>query len=231
MPSRKSQIALQFSLENFPAALYLWTFTWPDPQGPKDGARKWRNFMQGKGQGSSGFNSCFPLASGIRVFEWHPGSDRHVRDISHGLHVHAIIDQRLPIDIMRSLWLDQGEGGRIHVKMVPRAAAMYLGKYLAKQRIECMKGMRLWAAIGRCETSKVKDIVVDSKWTASYQFLAVAVNGFRELRWDQRARIVTQFVHGANVDEALRSIGMQPVVSEEEQEADREAWKGNEVIL
>jgi len=144
----------------------------------------------------------------LRVFEMHPGSDRYVPGLSHGLHVHAIIDRRLPVDIMRSIWEEEGDGGRIHVCAIPAERAMYVGKYLAKQRVECMKGMRLWAPIGRAETSKVKDIVVDSRWTAAYRFLAVAMSGFKELRWDQRARITSRFCIGEDMGAALESIGM-----------------------
>jgi hypothetical protein len=225
MPSKKSQIALQFSIENFPVELYLWTFTWADPTPAKEGVKKWRNFLQGKGQNSQGFRSCFPTASGIRVFEIHPGGDRFQPGLSHGLHVHAIIDKRLPVDIMRTIWKEQGEGGMINVRRVPRDRAIYVGKYLSKQRNECMKGVRLWAAFGECETSKVKDIVVDGKWTATYRFLACAIKGFDKLRYDQRARIVSHFCLGEHIDDALRSIGMEPMVTEGELEAEGEAWK------
>lgn len=54
----------------------------------------------------------------------------------------------------------------------------------------------------------MKDIVVNSRWTAAYRFLAVAMSGFGELRWDQRARIVTRFFLGDGMDVALESIGM-----------------------
>ena len=194
----------------------MWTFTWPMPMGPKEGSRCWGNFLRGKSRSSPrGFNACFPLAAGLRVFEWHPGSDRHVPGISHGLHVHAIIDTRLPVEIMRSIWEREGDGGRIHVQAIAADRAMYVGKYLAKQRVECLKGMRLWAPIGRAETSKVKDIVVDSRWTAAYRFLAVAMSGFDKLRWDQRARIVTRFCIGDDVGAALESIGMERCIGEE----------------
>ena len=209
MPSMKSRIAFQFSMENFKTGLFLWTFTWPKPMGPKEGSRLWGNFLRGKSRSSPhGFNACFPFAAGLRVFEMHPGSDRYVPGLSHGLHVHAIIDRRLPVEIMRSIWEDEANGGRIHVRAIPAERAMYIGKYLAKQRVECMKGMRLWAPIGRAETSKVKDIVVDSRWTAAYRFLAVAMSGFSNLRWDQRARITTRFSMGEDMGAALESIGM-----------------------
>ena len=209
-------MALRFTIERFPEELYMWTFTWAEPTTPKDGAKKWSNFLHGKvktrqGWESNGFRSCFPHDNGLRVFEMHEGKDRWTRDLSHGLHVHALVTRRLPVDIMRTIWETEGDGGRIHVVKIPRERAVYVGKYLSKQRMECLEGVRLWSAFGPDhEASKVKDIILDTRWSATYRFMAVAIGGWNQLRWDQRARMTTAFCMGDNFDQALRSIGMTP---------------------
>lgn len=212
MPSKKSQKALQFTIERFPADIYMWTFTWAKPTLPKDGARKWSNFILGKSRSSpNGFRACFPFENGLRVFELHPGADRYEPDLSHGLHVHALFINRLPVDIMRAIWEREGDGGRIHVKKIPRERASYVGKYLSKARDEILDGVRLWAAFGPDhEASKVKDIQVNSKWTQTYRLMASFIGGWHKLRWDQRARMTTAFCMCENFDGALRSIGMAP---------------------
>ena len=88
--------------------------------------------------------------------------------LSHGLHVHAAIDLYVPLDIIHKIWEREGKGSRLHVKQIPREGALYVGKYLAKQRIECLGRRRLWGAFGSCESSKCKDILVDCRWTATY---------------------------------------------------------------
>jgi hypothetical protein len=188
----------------------MWTFTWPDVIDIPEAAKRWHRFISDH----DGFCKAFPYTSGLRVFEQHPGSDPFEPDLSHGLHVHAVVPDRLPVDIVRSIWLRKG-GGRLNVKYVPAEKAMYIGKYLSKQRIESLKGVRLWAPFGLCEANKVKDIVVDSRWTSTYQFLAAAVHGFKEMRWDQRARIVTRFCMGESFQDAFASIGMEEAWDED----------------
>lgn len=213
MPSKKSQKALQFTIERFPSDIYLWTFTWRKPTLPKDGAKKWGNFLHGKSRRGGGFRAAFPFENGVRVFELHPGADRFEPDLSHGLHVHALFIKRLPVDIMRAIWEREGDGGRIHVKKIPREKAMYVGKYLSKARDEILDGVRLWAGFGPDhEASKVKDIQVNSKWTQTYRLIARSIGGWDRLRWDQRARMTTAFCMGANFDQALLSIGMTPEI-------------------
>jgi len=192
-------------METFPTDLFFWTFTWPKAQDVEESCSLWHRFIHAR----RGFCVAFPLVSGLRVFEMHPGRRVAGEMLSHGLHVHAVIDRYVPVDIVRSIWEREGQGGRLQVEKIPRERALYIGKYLAKARIECLKGKRLWAAFGQCEASKVKDIVVDTRWTESYKFLAVAVSGFSKLRWDQRARIVTSFCMGENIERAFESIGME----------------------
>lgn len=204
-------------MQRFPLDLYMWTFTWAEATTPEEGAKLWNRFVHPGGNGI-GFNKCFPSTSGLRVFEMHPGADPFQPELSHGLHVHMVVDERLPVDVMRSLWHRLGAGGRIHVKFIPRDKALYIAKYLAKARMECLKGVRLWAPVGRCQHTKVKDVVCDSRWTATYQFMAGILPGFDKLRWDQRARLVTSFTHGEELEDALRGIGMVPEMERDEED-------------
>lgn len=216
MPSKKSAHACRFSIEAMSANLpnlYMWTFTWADVLDIEEASIRWKRFLTQP----DGWCAAFPYMSGIRVFEIHPGADPFMPDLSHGLHVHAVIDRRVPVDITRSIW-NRKKGGRLHVKAIPAEKAMYIGKYLAKQRVECLKGRRLWAPFGKCEASKVKDIVVDTRWTATYQFMATVVNGFSRLRWDQRARLVSQFVFSEDIHGAFASIGMEENLCETPEE-------------
>lgn len=206
MPSKKSSIACRFSIETLAGKLpnlYMWTFTWAEVKAVTEAKKLWNRFVHDP----DGWVAAFPYMSGIRVFEIHPGADPFVPDLSHGLHVHALIDKRIPVDIVRSIWTRKG-GGRLHVLRIPAEKAMYIGKYLSKSRIECLEGTRLWGPIGRSHTHKVKDIVVDSRWTATYQWMATIIHDFDKLRWDQRARLVTSFVFTDSLELSLQSIGM-----------------------
>lgn len=109
---------------------------------------------------------------------------------------------------MRSIWEREGEGGRIHIKYVPKEKALYLAKYLSKDRSEALRGVRLWAPIGKSEHTRVRDVVVTSEWTETYRFLKASLAGWKKLRWYDRCRMVTAFMHGATFEESLASIGM-----------------------
>ena len=60
--------------------------------------------------------------------------------------------------------------GRIHVKRIPAERVSYLAKYLSKERAECLKRWRLWAAFGvGWEPTKVKDVISDSGFSRIYR--------------------------------------------------------------
>jgi hypothetical protein len=91
---------------------------------------------------------------GVRVLELHD---------EHGVHFHVLTDKRFPIRKMLDLGGRYGFG-RTNVKTVKDVAGgvAYLCKYLSKRRPPCLKRVRLWAAFGEVERTRVSDIVSDS---------------------------------------------------------------------
>ena len=206
MPNAKSKFAFQFTVNDMQSELYHWTFTFVEALDIKVAARNWKRFLGGYTR-SGTLLGAFPTISGIRVFELHPGRDIGNGEIlSHGLHVHAVVNERLPVEIVRSIAQRYGFG-RVNVKCHPRERAMYLSKYLAKDRPECFKGMRLWAPFGLCDSHKVRDIVVDSRWTEAYKLLAATIGGFSKLAWNDRIAVVVCFIAGDSAHEALCRLG------------------------
>lgn len=197
MANAKSKFAFQFNVEDMKTELFFWTFTFAEVLDVSEARDRWRKFC---GDKREGLTVCFPEMSGLRVFEMHPGG---LMGHSHGLHIHMVVDSYLSVDVVRAIW-NKFCRGRIHVKKVPREAALYLGKYLGKARTECLKGVRLWAPVGRAATHKVSDIVVDTRWTATYQFLAAAVDGFSKLAWTDRIALTTRFLWGQSIADSMQ---------------------------
>ena len=59
--------------------------------------------------------------------------------------------------------------GRIHVMRIPVERAGYLAKYLSKERPPCLKGWRLWAGFGEWEWTRVKDLLMQSRFSTIYR--------------------------------------------------------------
>jgi hypothetical protein len=101
------------------------------------------------------------------VYERHGGG--------HGLHIHALLDCRLDVTVVRPI-AERFGFGRIHVEMVKKEASeligKYMGKYLTKafqKRPDCLKYKRLWACIGEFKGSLVKNIKIDSPFTRFFK--------------------------------------------------------------
>ena len=63
------------------------------------------------------------------------------------------------------------------MKRIPVENADYPAKYLGKlNREDCLKGKRLWAAFGRKEHTRVKDVEVDSTTTRAIKFCHAELN-------------------------------------------------------
>jgi hypothetical protein len=157
--SAKSKAALCMTVSGIRDP-YLWTFTLPVYVEPRKAARMWsllqRDLVRNLGMW------------GVRVFELHPGG--------HGLHVHVVAGRFHRVEPVRALCERYG-WGRVNVKHIPSTAAGYVAKYVSKsERSTELKGMRLWAVMGKgiCEDfkpSKVKDIESDSPVHRQYRRL------------------------------------------------------------
>lgn len=198
MPNIKSKYAFQFSVQMMVPEIYFWTFTNPTVEDIDVTIKRWTAFQRR-------LIKCFPLVSGLRVFEMHK---THWDGYCHGLHVHALFNIFLPVNIVRRLFEDLG-GGRINVKKVAQGTGLYLAKYLGKDRADCLAGKRLWACVGKPEHSHAKDIVVESKWTEAYKFLSCIIVGFSALDWVTRLNITTLFVSGKTIEDAMGGAGLQ----------------------
>lgn len=206
---KKTHAACQLSISAFPEALYLWTFTFAEVLDIPVATMRWKRLVTDP----DGLTNAFPSLKGIRVFEMHPGKE----GLSHGLHIHMVCAVYMSVDVVRAISTKKGFG-RIHVKKIDREKALYVAKYLSKNREECLKGMRLWAPVGNYENVKVKNIVVNSDFNAAYYFLAGTVKGFQSLSWNQRIYIVARFSSGCSIEQALEMAGLRQVYYEEIQD-------------
>jgi len=142
---------------------YFWTFTLAKKLSVPAAFRAWRDFVAALMRyGSSGGRHTI---YGLRVAELHPNG--------HGVHFHCVLNRHIPIHAIRQraeqygfFWIDvrrtlAGDAGGM---------ADYLTKYLTKAgRPAELKGRRLWAPIGKWETTKVRNIVVESEFAEAYR--------------------------------------------------------------
>lgn len=123
---------------------YLWTFTFREVLPLKTAAKLWSYARRDMVRQLS---YC-----GVRVYEIHPGG--------HGLHIHVVTSNYYRVEAIRAICNKHGLG-RIDVVRIPPSDACYVCKYLAKQnRAPCLKGFRMWGAIGDIHAVKVKNIVL-----------------------------------------------------------------------
>lgn len=141
----RTQTAFRWSVEELfegSKAVYLWTFTlvkampswWIGPT--------WQGLQHE-------IYKTYGVAQGVRVFEWHK---------NHGLHVHMLINRRMPVSQIRRIAARLGFG-RINVKRCwDVGAGRYLAKYLGKDAGKIPHGGRAWARIGRlgCAVNSVE---------------------------------------------------------------------------
>jgi len=108
----------------------------------------------------------FPLLKGLRVIEWHPGTWRTFGE-SHGLHIHALMSERVNIHRARKLASLCGMGF-IKIRKCNPDEAKYIGKYLTKPQDKLPLGMRAFGTIGYTrgheELSRIANIQVRSQF-------------------------------------------------------------------
>lgn len=131
---------------------YLWTFTFAELLRVKDTRKRWHYLL-------TLILRQWSDLQGLRVFELHK---------THGLHVHMLTNQRIDVNAARVL-AEKAGWGRIHVTHMPPEHGGYLAKYLSKERPECLKRWRLWAAFGEgWEPTRVKDVKKESLFSKIY---------------------------------------------------------------
>ena len=188
LPS-KTRFAFECSSSGIPANrkkhIYLWTFTFADLIPVTEARQLWSKFLKRFGQWNKRNGKVF---RGLRVFELHPGG--------HGLHVHIITSNFAFVNTIRRMWR-RHKGGRVHVLPIAENRRNYVAKYLSKSdRPSCFKGVRLWAPFGGMEHTRVKDIQIQSDFSATYRALAVSILGFTRLSWLFRNRATHNVLAG-----------------------------------
>lgn len=150
---KKTKAAYLFATQTLGKdSLYMWTLTFKQVLDIKATRKRWNYLL-------TLIKRRWPQLCGLRVFEMHK---------SHGLHVHLVTNRFIDVNEMRLLAIKAG-WGRIHVKRIPAERAVYLAKYLSKDRPECLKGWRLWAGFGNWDWTRVKDVVFDSPFSRIYR--------------------------------------------------------------
>lgn len=115
----------------------------------------------------------FGWLRGLRVCELHK---------SHGIHFHALVNGRIPVDRMRRLIYGSGhltghnrylDFGRIHVRPCVPSDAEYLSKYMTKQytKDHWFGLRRRWGTIGGFRQVKKNDIEIISPSTQNRKLL------------------------------------------------------------
>src|SRR5205823_3959122 len=150
----KSKAAFLFASQTLgKQQLYLWTFTFKELLAVKETRKRWNYLL-------TLLLRTWPRLQGLRVFELHE---------EHGLHVHLVTNQFIDVNRARELATQAG-WGRIHVTAMPSGHAVYLAKYLSKDRTECLYRWRLWAGFGKhWEWTKVKDVIRETLFSSVYR--------------------------------------------------------------
>src|SRR5205823_14485209 len=146
----KSRFAFEFTVRKMlrqTGRLYFWTFTFREVHSLKTAMKLWNQFLT--------LLKRKLQFRGVRVLELHE---------EHGCHFHVITNERFRIEEILRLGKRYGFG-RTNVRRVtdPAQAVSYLCKYLSKPRVRCLKRARLWAAFGKIERTRVRDVVLDTE--------------------------------------------------------------------
>lgn len=140
--------------------LYFWTFTFKSV--PLDDAcamEEWADL-------NARLQYHFSWIRGVRVCELHR---------SHGIHFHAIVNDRIPIRRLQQIIFGRGhltghnrylDFGRMHVTRCDTGTIGYMAKYLTKQyRQDNNFGhRRRWGTIGGFDACRCSDVEFDSPW-------------------------------------------------------------------
>jgi hypothetical protein len=154
----RSTAAFKFSAEWLcqQKQCYFWTLTFHECPESDDWAMHQFHLFRTK------LTRRFKALRGVRVIEWHK---------TRGIHFHFIVDVRIPIDLLFKLSMPLGFG-RTGVRKVDEGTVAYLANYFDFSREnECGKRRRLWGRIGKWPNTRCRDVVFDTPFTRSYEFL------------------------------------------------------------
>jgi len=156
----KSATAFMFSADRLFAAsrkVYFWTFTFKNvPADDKAAMEDWDTLHLR-------IRKLFPDLRGLRVCELH---------VSHGIHFHLLLNQRIPLRRLFRIFKGSGfsygrnrelDFGRVSVTECNKFAAEYLTKYMTKDyKKEFPTMRRRWGSVGSFDSCGVRDVIVDS---------------------------------------------------------------------
>lgn len=131
--------------------VYFWTFTFSGLHADWESSALFSRFL-GELRRTVG-----PGWGGVKVSELHR---------EHGVHYHALVTERLAVDLVRKVGRCFGIG-RVHVCRADRRRhCNYLAKYLSKQREGALtktgRRGRRWSVFGDIPRTRVRDLVNDS---------------------------------------------------------------------
>ncbi len=177
----KRKLGFMWSAQSFAGlgpSLYLWTFTFVERIEVEEATDRWNVLLtvlrREHGERWSGF----------RAYEMHPGG--------HGLHIHAVVDERFSAGQMWKV-ARSCRFGRVDVKEIPVRGAAYLAKYLGKKRPLELKNKRLLAPFGnraRACWHRIKDVEVQSPWIQMHAALKALIPDFADFSFRKRCEVV-----------------------------------------
>lgn len=185
-PVSKSAMAFRFNVDKLFqwGKVYMWTFTFVKCQPDHRAMMRWAE-LQDK------LKRLFPNLIGLRVVEVHPGTNFH--GLSHGLHFHALFNQRIPVGKVRRI-ASRLDFGSIKVARVTKDEANYLSKYLSKGQPELQKGTRRWGTFNWPAASKVRGISIESDFHRNFRQIQKLVG---------RQQLTPDVVHSVYVNTKL----------------------------
>lgn len=145
----RSEVAFRMSFGHFMklagGKAYFWTFTCPEDCEDARFTADWNHFMVR-------VRRAYPKARGMRVFE---------RTKRGRLHVHLVVDTFMAFSVLQGLREGLLIGKVMWAERVQGGCEDYLAKYMNK-RSERMRGIRRWAKFGEWQSTRVRDIEVES---------------------------------------------------------------------
>lgn len=180
----KSEAAFRLSAEILfeeSAPIYFWTFTFEDVYHHWEYPGAWRRFVRDIADLYAG------ALRGLRVIEPH---------VEHGLHYHALLNERVYVGLVRRIGKRYGIG-RVQVERANRGSIDYLAGYLSKefgrQRPLHVGGAR-WGGVGGFAPVRVRDVEVQSPQMEAIK-VAQSYLECRQLPWELVSVIRGPVVH------------------------------------